>query len=350
MELIHHYYYASRPAMMQKQAQCDDGEKSSTKGATSDVQEEQSLSLEEELAMLRKGAAAEEVLSYEPNLKRPRTALTNATSEHISSMKSPFSVYDTGMRGMVCILCTLPGCEMVPYDDILSGIRGAKEKGAGADAKDKNSESNGHSTTANHDCTESLKEHVSEDHNYPPWDPVETVKCIFRDAKSAGKGSDDTNVNSTNDRGIKNAQRARGEKEPSAPNESLVSTPPGSRFISRMIPMQATCYASVEEIKAVSISLLKRFLPNILSILPKGGKEITYKLEIKRRLCTHLTREQVIDAITPLVKFSVNLSDPDFSIRIETCRTLCGVSILPRQEWYKNFNLAELNNPTSDGK
>jgi len=110
------------------------------------------------------------------------------------------------------------------------------------------------------------------------------------------------------------------------------------------------CYASVEEIKAVSISLLKRFLPNILSILPKGGKEITYKLEIKRRLCTHLTREQVIDAITPLVKFSVNLSDPDFSIRIETCRTLCGVSILPRQEWYKNFNLAELNNPTSDGK
>jgi hypothetical protein len=239
MELIHHYYYAPRPAMMQKQAQCDDGEKSSTKGATSDVQEEQSLSLEEELAMLRNGAAAEEVLSYEPNLKRSRTAATN-TSENISSMKSPFSVYDTGMRGMICVLCTLPGCEMVPYDDILSAIRGAKEKGDGADATDKNSETNEHSTTANHDSTESSKGHVSEDHNYPPWDPVETVKCIFRDAKSVGKVGDDTNVNSTNDRGNNIAQRAEGEKEPSAPNELSVSPPPGSRFISRMIPMQAT--------------------------------------------------------------------------------------------------------------
>ena len=41
-------------------------------------------------------------------------------------------------------------------------------------------------------------------------------------------------------------------------------------------------------------------------------------------------------------KFSVNLTDPDFAIRIEVCKTLCGISILPREEWYKNFNLAEL--------
>jgi tRNA(Ser,Leu) C12 N-acetylase TAN1 len=120
------------------------------------------------------------------------------------------------------------------------------------------------------------------------------------------------------------------------------------------------CYASVEEIKAVSISLLKRCLPKIQAILPEECKKVTFKLEIKRRLCTHLTREQVIDAVTPVVlggleempghKFSVNLSDPDFSIRIETCRTLCGISILPREGWYKNFNLAELNNPILDEK
>jgi len=35
-------------------------------------------------------------------------------------MKSPFSVNDTGIRGMVCLVCTLPDCELVPYDDILS--------------------------------------------------------------------------------------------------------------------------------------------------------------------------------------------------------------------------------------
>jgi len=120
--------------------------------------------------------------------------------------------------------------------------------------------------------------------------------------------------------------------------------------------MQATCYASVDEIKAVSISLLKQCLPKFEAILSKTGKEVTFKLEIKRRLCSHLTREQVIESVTPVVmggleempgyKFSVNLSDPDFSIRIETCKSLCGVSILPREAWYKNFNLAELTHPT----
>ena len=91
---------------------------------------------------------------------------------------------------------------------------------------------------------------------------------------------------------------------------------------------------------------------------------------MKRRLCSHLTRDQVIDAITPIVlgcsdkteeeegggggevdgtqkkngcaTFSVNLSDPDFAIRIEIVKTLCGISILPREQWYKNFNIAEL--------
>lgn len=108
----------------------------------------------------------------------------------------------------------------------------------------------------------------------------------------------------------------------------------------------------MEEIKAVSILLLKKCLPKF-PILFKNKKDITFKVEIKRRLCAHLTRDQVIEAITPVVlgglgqdlKFSVNLSDPDFSIRIETCKTLCGISILPRESWYKNFNLAELTHP-----
>lgn len=46
-------------------------------------------------------------------------------------------------------------------------------------------------------------------------------------------------------------------------------------------------------------------------------------------------------------KYAVNLSDPDFSIRIEVCKTYCGISILPRQKGYKNFNLAELCAPPS---
>lgn len=71
-----------------------------------------------------------------------------------------------------------------------------------------------------------------------------------------------------------------------------------------------------------------------------------------------MKRDEVIEAITPVVlggleempgyNFRVNLTDPDFSIRIETCKSLCGVSVLPREEWHKNFNLAVLTTKMAD--
>ncbi len=109
-------------------------------------------------------------------------------------------------------------------------------------------------------------------------------------------------------------------------------------------------------------SLLQTYLPPIIQKYKPADAAgtISFKIDIKRRLCSHLKRDQVIEAVTPLLlgsengkeeedpaknygcKFSVKLSDPDFAIRIEIIKTLCGISILPRQEWYKNFNVAEL--------
>ena len=117
------------------------------------------------------------------------------------------------------------------------------------------------------------------------------------------------------------------------------------------------CFASVEEVKAVSTSLLKQILPNTPALLAMKDREISFKVDIKRRLCSHMKRDELIEAITPVVlggleempgyNFRVNLTDPDFSIRIETCKSLCGVSVLPREEWHKNFNLSVLT--TKDG-
>ena len=109
------------------------------------------------------------------------------------------------------------------------------------------------------------------------------------------------------------------------------------------------------------MSLLQKYLPSIIekhkSSSSAATTTISFKIDIKRRLCSHLNRDQVIEAVTPLLlvsdteeepqkkygcKFSVNLSNPDFAIRIEIIKTLCGISILPRQDWYRNFNLAEL--------
>ena len=93
----------------------------------------------------------------------------------------------------------------------------------------------------------------------------------------------------------------------------------------------------------------------------KRNDTITFKIDFKKRNCSHLSRDQIFEALVPLVmgetaendsrnapkqKYAVNLNDPDFAIRIEVCKTFCGVSILPRQKWYKNFNLAELIDPS----
>ncbi len=112
-------------------------------------------------------------------------------------------------------------------------------------------------------------------------------------------------------------------------------------------------------------------------------KAITFKIDFKRRNCSHLSTMKVVEVIAPMLlsdvddkqtrgddsvqnetngdiscsdqkepskdqridknqKYAVNLTDPDFAIRIEVCRTFCGISVLPREVWYKNFNLAEL--------
>ena len=107
-------------------------------------------------------------------------------------------------------------------------------------------------------------------------------------------------------------------------------------------PYDYKCFASVEEIKEVALALLDRFLPQME--FPAEKKVVTFKLEIKRRLCEHIKTSDILDAVAPLLldglvgvqrQFKVQLADPDFSIRIETSKSLCGVSVLPRASWQK---------------
>jgi hypothetical protein len=311
IELIHHYYYNNaivtttpsyasshiNDASLTTTAN-DDTMLPKNDSSTQQLQEEEeeeptSLSLEDELAMLRKGAAPEEVLSYfnnsnkkhndRPNSKQPRHTSATAdvtftqqekrqkmSNSSNSSMKSPFIVYDTGMRGTVCIVCTIPQCELIPYDKILSTIRllnsdnnnncNNNEKnngsiigsGGGSDDVDnetatarENTYVNKQRESTNEPTTgvvvngngklqdEGNKDYTthpsSSSSSIPPpllWDPVETVRCIFRDTKkNAATSTDDDSNNDTDARtriGMNNIP------------------PPGSRYITRMIPIQAT--------------------------------------------------------------------------------------------------------------
>ena len=236
LELLHHYYYASRPGV-----HADGPGEDSPALAKGDATEDRSLSLGEELALLRKGAAAEEVLSYEPDPKRQKTANGASSRKNVSSMKSPFSVYDVGNRGMVCILCTLPGCEMVPYDDILAEIRASKETGGDATKTDAEDSTKAKEDAASGEKQPTLKSNDGAAGESPDalWDPVETVRCILRDAKPVDKDADGA-IKSGGESDEKDCQN-----EASVSNGVAVSPPPGSRFISRILPVQATVSNSI---------------------------------------------------------------------------------------------------------
>jgi hypothetical protein len=220
LELMHHYYYLSRQDQDEtndtatKQIDQDKSDKhlhvNGDVDATDDEnnkeqkqdQVEKQLSLEEELSLLRKGAMAEEVLTYERNSKRRKCN---------GSMKSPFSAHESGVRGMICILCNLPGSEVIPYDEIVAKIHAARKEKAEneasltKDASEEKAVSESKEIIVNE---EDKKTETTEKKETTLWDPVDTVKRIMEGVtEDASKAS---------------------------------SSPPSSRFISRMLPMQAT--------------------------------------------------------------------------------------------------------------
>lgn len=181
------------------------------------------------------------------------------------------------------------------------------------------------------------------------WDPVVTVEAILREASPGSIKSPSTGS----------------------------SLPPSSRFVTRIIPLQATCFASLTEIQATTQAVLRRFLQrdSAASAVTAPPSEIdegeyltttatpqlpatrttTFGIFVKRRNCSHLSSQKIIDAlasdvIPPLVPstWKVHLKDPDVKIWVEICRTTVGVSVFRvssstiLRTCGSNFNLAEV--------
>ena len=200
LELIHHYYYLSRSIP----SGGIESDRKATSAEDADVSNNAPLSLDEELTMLRQGAAAEEVLCLERDSKRPRYETKGARS-----MKSPFTIHDVGMKGIICIVFTLPGSELIPYNGIIDALQpktqddGSRGDSQGGAANKTKGEENA-------------------------WDPIETVRLIMKEVG----GSNDAKEWENHDKGPSTHGNSKSEQ--------VSTSPPGSRFISRMIPIQAT--------------------------------------------------------------------------------------------------------------
>lgn len=220
------------------------------------------------------------------------------------------SEYDTGCRGTVSLVCTLPACALVApmekettqqndkeHDNVVSNKKQKRE----LEPESKDDAKEEAHLTQKVDTVPKLYDPSKS----TPWDPLAVVHNIITDIQTNNKEA------------------------------------PSSRFISRMIPIQATCYSTMEEITHMATSLLDKYLST--SNDPK-----TFSVAIKRRNCSLVTKDQVIDCIYNLVvakkkNYTVKLKNADVTIIVEICKTLCGMSVIDNcAERFQNFNLQEL--------
>ena len=258
-----------------------------------------SLSLEEELKMLK-------------SKKKSRSSM--------------FGIYETGVRGTVFLLCTIPGCALISPIKLATTSDGSNDK----ESQNHSKESESHSTITSSDedfpeTKSKRKKHRNDGNDKisseekgeenkansgkeqdkpsngddPPWEPVSLVRKIMSDLEQKRK------------------------------------TAPSSRFVSRMIPIQATCFASIEEIRLTCRELFKKYLPQTAK---------SFAVSAKRRNCSTMKTNQIIDAAAASVLelipgCKVDLEDPDVTIVVEICKNLCGISAVPQCKKFRNFNL-----------
>ncbi|XP_052894601.1 THUMP domain-containing protein 1 homolog [Anopheles moucheti] len=111
-----------------------------------------------------------------------------------------------------------------------------------------------------------------------------------------------------------------------------------SRFILRMLPIQAVCRANLKDIIDVVGKLSDRYFLKE----PK-----TFAILFNRRLNNDLSRDDVIRELAELIAAKnagnkANLKNPDLAVIVEVIKGLCCIGILPEYYQLRKYNLVEL--------
>lgn len=227
------------------------------------------------------------------------------------SEKSPFSCFETGCKGTVLFLFD-PKEEPEKSEE----SNPLQEKEEGQPNEDQVKRQRLVTTVLGSDALSVVNEDDKQQ-----FDPVEMITQILRDTKGNTSQSDGIGI-------------------------------PGSRFVTRIIPLQATCSVSIEDITTTTAKVTERFI----RAMPDEKKKLsrTFAIEIKRRNCGHVKRMDMIVAVADQVAktakkmldrgWTVDLTNPDVTIWVEVCKSICGISILSRKmlEIAPNWNMAEI--------
>lgn len=109
-----------------------------------------------------------------------------------------------------------------------------------------------------------------------------------------------------------------------------------ARFLVKMLPIEATCFVGIDEIK----KLAGKFLPQHFAADAAEGS--SFAVEMERRACSNLDHMEIVDAFAkavPCPPFKVNLREPDRTILVQLVRNVCAVAVAPRYKELFRYNL-----------
>ena len=270
-------------------------------------------------------SSSAEKLSFDEELKQLKAQSKSKKPSHPG-----FAPYETGCRGNVFVMRTAPGSYLIEpiKTTYRKELEDASKKGEEVSlAKVDASEDDKSSEPAAKKAKLEAPAEVPEKCNLTEGDASSKVS----EKASADEGSSSLTANPWNPVDIVRRfladLRANSRKMPN------------SRFITRMIPMQATCFASEEEIHLTAAALIDKFFPS---------DSTTFAITTKKRNCDGLDRGNVIKLIAGSVyqKFpncKVDLKNPEVTIVVEVCKTLCGVSVVRNASIeFDHFNVAKV--------
>jgi len=107
-----------------------------------------------------------------------------------------------------------------------------------------------------------------------------------------------------------------------------------ARHTLRMVPVETTCYAGVDEIAQAAAPLIEKYFGD--------EKERTFAICFDRRANSSVRRADVIEAIAKQVKqppAKVNLNNPDLTIMVEVIKGVACLSVLSGYESLCKYNV-----------
>ncbi|RAL43120.1 unnamed protein product [Cuscuta campestris] len=111
-----------------------------------------------------------------------------------------------------------------------------------------------------------------------------------------------------------------------------------SRFMLRLLPIEAACYTSDEEIKKAIKPLIEKYFPS------ETQNPLKFAVLYEARANSGINRSKIIDTVAKSVPqpHKVDLTNPDLHIVVQIVKTVCLIGVVEKYKEFAKYNIRQL--------